>query len=185
MMFDYQTTSIKSQVTQDIWNWIETYIEANNKFYDYKFPVCPFAKKARLDGVVEVQAWESGSYKQFIKQTANALIANPEKNISVIVMPPRAKWTWGIPALIEKLNAESIPQGYFLQYGTAVQTNSLYPGLFNSNEYFVVMVNQVNPVLDGHKSLLRTDYYKNWASEHWNNVVVRRQELYEKYQKKS
>jgi hypothetical protein len=47
------------------------------------------------------------------------------------------------------------------------------------------MVNQVNPVLDGHKSLLRTDYYKNWASEHWNNVVVRRQELYEKYQKKS
>ena len=176
--------TIASQVEQSVWSWIENYIEVNNKFYDYKFPVCPFAKKARIDGIVTVKAWEQGSYKDFISNTANALIANPDKHICVMVLPPRAKWTWGMPTLIEQLNAMAIPQGYFLQYGMAVATNSLYTGLFNSGEYFVVMINQLKPVLDGHKSLLRTDYYKNWTKDHWNTVVVRRQELYNKYQKK-
>jgi hypothetical protein len=96
-------------------------------------------------------------------------------------MPPRAQFTWGISALVEQLNKEVIPKGYYVQYGTAVKTKSLYPGLFNNGRYFAVFVNKLGPVLDAHNGLLRTEYYKPWSKEHYDAVVVRRQELYEKY----
>ena len=183
MCLRIQMVSLEHQIEKDIWSWVENYIEANNKFYDYKFPVCPFAKSARLKGIVEVQAWSSGSVKTFIKNTVQSLLNNPEKEICIMVMPPRAKWTWGIPAMIEEINTKIIPQGSFVQYGTAIQTTSRYPGLFNKGEYFVVLVNNLGAVMDGHKALLKTDYYKPWSKEHYNDVVTRRQKLFEKYGK--
>ena len=173
--------SIKSQVEKDIWKWIKDYIEIPNKFYDYKFPVCPYAKAARLKGIVTVKAWSQGSIKEFITQGVHELVADPDHEIVVLAMPPRAKWTWGIKKLVEKLNAEIISQDYFVQHGIAVKTKSLYPGLFNSGKYFVVLVNRLGPVLEAHQSLLKTDYYRPWSKKHYTAVVTRRQKLYDKY----
>lgn len=175
--------TIKSDVERDIWDWIVNYIEVDNKFYDYKFPVCPYARSARLSGIVTVVAWEQHSVKQFIQQQVRAIVSDPDHDICVLVMPPRKKWIWGIKNLIAKLNAEVIPSGYFVQYGTAVKTKSRYPGWFNQGRYFVVFVNKLEPVLQGHQQLIRTDYYKPWSKKHYEDVVVRRQKLYETYLK--
>jgi hypothetical protein len=173
--------TIKNIVETDIWEWIKDYIEVPNKFYDYKFPVCPYAKAARLKGVVTVKAYEQGDIKEFIAQSVRELVADPKHEIVVIAMPPRKKFTWGIKSLIENLNIEIIPQGYYSQYGVAVKTKSKYPGLFNSGKYFVVLVNKLEPVLEGHKALLKTDYYTPWSTKHYDAVVTRRQEMYDKY----
>ena len=45
----------------------------------------------------------------------------------------------------------------------------------------MVMINKLDPVLDGHRALLKTDYYKPWSKGHYDAVVVRRQKLYDKY----
>jgi len=172
---------IKTLVENDIWAWIKDYIEVPNKFYDYKFPVCPYAKAARLKGVVTVKAWTEGNVKKFITEGVRELVADPNHEIVVLVMPPRVKWYWGIKRLVKNLNKEIISQDYFAQHGVAVKTKSLYPGVFNSGKYFVVLVNRLGPVLEAHESLLKTDYYKSWSKKHYNAVVTRRQDLHDKY----
>lgn len=171
----------KQAVETAIWDWIKNYIEADNKFYDYKFPVCPYAKAARLNGIVDVLAYGGGDVKEFIATSVRSLVVDTNLEIRVLAIPPRLQWTWGIKSLIDQLNKEVIPQGYYVQYGTAVKTKSLYPGVFNQGRYFVVLVNKLAPVLAGHQSLLKTDYYKPWSKKHYHAVVTRRQELNNKY----
>jgi len=173
--------TIKHTVETDIWDWIKNYIEVPNKFYDYKFAICPYAKSARLKGVVSVKAYEQGNIKEFITDSVRNLISDLKHDIVVIAMPPRKRFTLGIRRLIKKLNIEIIPQGYYCQYGTAIKTKSKYPGLFNNGKYFVVLVNKLEPVLDGHRALLKTDYYNPWSKQHYNSVVLRRQEMHDKY----
>ena len=180
-MYSRTMMNISKTVEDDIWSWIKDYIEVNNKFYDYKFPPCPYAKAARQQGLVTVKAYQEGSVKDFIKNSVYELVDDPDHDITVLAMTPRKAWTWGIKRLIRQLNAKVIPQGYYIQYGTAVKTSSKYPGLFNSGKYFVVLVNQLGPVLDGHQALLKTDYYKPWSKKHYDAVVTRRQQLYDKY----
>jgi hypothetical protein len=171
------------QIETDIWEWLTNYIEVEHKFYDYKFPVCPFAKAARLKGEVAVKVYESGNIKQFIKSAVTETIADPEHNICIMIMPPRARWTLGLRKMIDKLNQDIMSQDYFIQMGGAVNTNSLYPGMFNQGNYFAVFLNQLNPVLQGHKYLLTTDYYSYWSKKHYRDVVIRRQETYDNYLK--
>ena len=168
-------------VEKDIWAWIKEYIEVPNKFYDYKFAPCPYAKAARQKGLVMVKGYKDGKIKDFISQSVRDLVVDPAHDIIVLAMPPRARWTWGVKRLINKLNAEVIPDGYYVQHGFAVKTKSKYPGLFNGGKYFVVLVNKLGPVLEGHRSLLKTDYYKPWSKKHYDAVVTRRQEMYDKY----
>jgi hypothetical protein len=173
--------TLKETIELDVLNWIINYIEVDNKFYDYKFPVCPFAKSARLKGILKITAYESGNVKEFISTNARLIPNDTQHDICVMAMPPRFKWTWGIKSLVEQLNKELIPQGYFVQYGTGVKTNSKYPGLFNDGRYFMVFVNKLGPVMQGHEFLLKTDYYKPWSKEHYEAVVVRRQQLFKMY----
>lgn len=177
----FQKNIINQQVENEMWDWIKNYIEVPHEFYDYKFPICPYAKSARLKGMLDVKAYNSGNFKKFITDNLRALIADEKHKICVLVMPPRTQWIFGIKRFINKLNAEFIPQGCYIQFGSAIGTNSKYPGIFNQGAYYVVFMNQINWVLDGNKELLKTDYYKNWSKKHYNSVVVRRQNLIDKY----
>jgi hypothetical protein len=86
--------------------------------------------------------------------------------------------------MINALNKEIMSQGYFIQMGNAVNTNSLYPGWFNQGNYFAVFLNQLEPVLDGNRYLITTDYYSYWSTKHYKDVVIRRQETYDNFFKK-
>jgi hypothetical protein len=174
---------LTKKIEKDIWEWLENYIEVEHKFYDYKFPVCPFARSARLKGIVTVKAYESGNVKKFIQSTVEATIKDPDHNICVMIMPPRARWSLGLRQMIDRLNEEIMSQGYFIQMGAAVNTSSLYPGWFNKGNYFAVFLNQLDPVLEGHKYLLTTDYYTYWSKKHYADVVGRRQKTYDDYLK--
>jgi hypothetical protein len=184
MFLGISMTELTKQIEHDIWEWLKNYIEVEHKFYDYKFPVCPFAKAARLKGTVAVKVYESGSIKEFIQSTVTETIAGPDHDICIMIMPPRACWTLGLTKMIDKLNQEIMSQGYFIQSGAAVNTQSLYPGLFNQGNYFAVFLNQLDPVLQGHKYLLTTDYYTYWSKNHYKDVVVRRQKTYDNFLKK-
>ncbi len=172
-----------NQIEQDIWTWLTDYIEVEHKFYDYKFPVCPYARAARIKGTVSVKVYQSGSIKEFVKSTVAETIADPKHNICIIIMPPRARWTLGLRTMIDNLNKEIMGQDYFIQIGNAVNTNSLYPGLFNKGNYFAVFLNQLTPVLEGYKYLLTTDYYSYWSKKHYKDVVVSRQKTYNAFLK--
>ena len=183
MFLGIQIMELVDQIEQDIWAWLKDYIEVEHKFYDYKFPVCPYARAARLKGTVSVKAYKSGSIKEFIKSNVAATIADPDHSICVMIMPPRARWTFGLRKMIEQLNHDIMDQDYFIQMGDAVNTSSLYSGWFNQGNYFAVFLNQLTPVLEGHKYLLTTDYYSYWSKKHYNDVVIQRQKTYDAYLK--
>jgi hypothetical protein len=176
---------IKDIVEQDVWEWIKNYIEANHKFYDYKFPPCPYAKSARLKGLVTVHAYESGSIFNFIKKMSSKNIDDNKHSVMVLVLPPRTKlFNWFLSKFINNLNKKLVQSDYYAQYGVALSTESKYAGFLNSGEYSIVIINKLSEILDGHKSLLKTDYYKSWAKHHYDAVVVRRQDMYDRYGKK-
>jgi hypothetical protein len=160
---------MNNEIEQNIWNWIIEYIEVENEFYNYKFPPCPYAKSARLKGIVDVVAYNSGSPYKFIKQQIEDLNTHRKFNIKVMAFPMRMRWYFHLHFLLNRLNKELVPRDLYIQYG-------------KTDKYFIVITNKLSDVLDGHKSLLKTDYYKNWSKDHYKAVVERRETLYKKYQ---
>lgn len=169
-----------NKIETDVWHWLENYIEVKNEFYDYKFPPCPFAKAARLSGLVIVKSFKNKSVRNFINDQTTDLIEEKKYSVLIMVFPPRIAWSIGLKHYIKKLNQTLIPQDFYAQYGTAINTSSQYTGFFNQGPYFIIIVNKLSDVLDGHMSLLKTDYYTPWDDFHYEEVVVRRQQAYEK-----
>lgn len=174
---------IYDEIKQDILDWITGYIEVNHKFYDYKFPPCPYARAARLKGLLDIQVYESGRAIDFVESKVQEVI-DTQYTVRVLVMPPRFKHNWFLKNHMSKLNARIVANDLYCQFGTALKTTSRYSGWFNQGPYAIVIVNRLGEILSGHQQLLKTDYYKPWAEHHYDAVVTRRQRVYDDYQEK-
>jgi hypothetical protein len=172
-----------NKIGEDILNWIVNYIEVDHKFYDYKFPPCPYARSARLKGLVDIQTYSNGSKWDFVSTHVDQLINNKQHSVCIMAFPAYSKWNVLLHCRIKQLNKKLISKDYYIQYGSAIKTQSRYPGLLSGKPYFIVIVNRLSDVLSGHQALLKTDYYHPWANYHYNDVVVRRRNMYEKYSK--
>ena len=176
--------TIKEQVENDIRDWIINFIEVNHKFYNYKFPPCPYARAARLKGQLDISVYESGNKLEFINNQIDQLITLPNLKTRVIVFPPSIKYYFWLPLMIRQINKRIIGSDYYAQYGTAINTQSAYGGLLKNKPYRIVIVNKLSDVLEGHSALLKTDYYQPWAQHHYRTVVTVRQKLYDKFKRK-
>ena len=162
---------------KDIWNWITNYIEVNNEFYDYKFPPCPYAKSARLKGLVDVQAYTSGNPYTFVKNQLDDLVEHKKFNIRVMVFPYWMRWLYPLHWALQKLNKTAIANEFYIQYGRVTDQVS--------QPYFIVIANNLPDVLAAHDTLKKTNYYNNWSDKHYNEVVIRRQHAYDKHKGKN
>jgi hypothetical protein len=169
------------QIKKDIDNWRVNFVEASNEFYDNKFSVCPYAKKAKQQGQSSICVYQNGSVKNFIRTEINNLVLSKKHTVSLLVLPPRAKWIPGIRRYIENINKQIIPLDFYALAGNAVNTQSSYPGLFNSGPYFIIGVNTLSVVLMAAESLKSAGFYKDWSDKHYQSVVIKRQQMYEKY----
>jgi hypothetical protein len=172
--------SIVQQVEEDVWAWIHNFVTVKNDFYKGKFAPCPYAAKAVQNNTVDVQVWESGDVRQFIREQAILMRESPTLTTRVMAFPPQTAFQWGLSDYVEDLNAELISSNVFLNTGVAQTTKSRYPG--SSREpYFIVVANSLAAVLAGAESLQKTDYYKNWPAAHYALVVERRARMAKRY----
>ena len=171
------TNETVEQVKQDINHWIINFVEATNEFYGRNFPVCPYARAARLAGESLVEVYQSGGVRNFIGERGRALMNDPVHTVTLLVFPPIVSHYPGIHQFILKFNRELIANDLFSLGGRAVGTHSSFPGLFNSGEYFVVGINTLSNVLPSSESLKSAGYYDNWSKKHYHDIVERRQEL--------
>lgn len=167
-------------IKQDIYDWVVNYIEANHEFYNYKFPPCPFAKSARLKGMLDIQVWEKGSYYNFVKQYATDMKDSANFAVRILVFPHSLKYRFWMKNSIARMNEKFVTMDLYAQIGSAIKTKSQYPGLLETGPYGIVIINKLSDILNGHKSLLKTDYYNSWSKEHYDAVVSRRQEVVDK-----
>jgi len=180
-MFTNNYNSIADQVKQDIVDWSVNWVEIPNDFYDNKFPVCPYAKMARLAGKTNICVYTDGPIKDFINTALEKLVAEKLYHQMLLVLPPRTKYYPGIRKFVMSQNEKLIPNDYFALSGTAITTQSKYPGLLNSGPYFIIGINTLSMVLPAVESLKTAGYYDRWSIQHYQDIVIQRQELYKKY----
>lgn len=173
--------TIHQQIEQDIWTWIQDFVTAPNEFYNFKFAPCPFAKQAVHSKTVDVQVWQAGDVREFIKNHACQMRDVPSLTTRVMVFPPTTRTQWGLNDFIETTNAELIPTNVFLNPGVAKTTRSKYPGTSRSEPYFIVIANSLDAVLAGAESLAKSNFYQNWPAAHYAHVVERRARLAARY----
>jgi hypothetical protein len=157
-----------NDLANKIRKWIIEEIEAPHEFYDYRFPVCPFARSARLSEEVDIVVYASGGPYKFIKQQVQYLQTDKIFKIKIMAFPKRMRWYLHLHFLLDRMNCDIVGKDLYIQYG-------------KNDDAFIVIVNRLSSVLDGHRSLLKTDYYKNWSKDHYDAVVERRQKIYKKY----
>lgn len=170
--------SLKTQVESDILAWITGWVEVNHKFYNYRFPPCPYARAARLSGLVDIHAYTGGSAGRFAQEQIADLVQHTQYNVRVLAFPYWQRWNYLLRARIDRLNRSLVDCDYYAQYGAAVTTRSCYPGLFKNRPYFVIIINKVSDVVAAQASLARTDYYSNWTDQHYDRVVTRRDRIF-------
>jgi len=173
--------SIYQLVEQDIWAWIHDFVTTANEFYDYKFPPCPFARQAVLSKKVDVQVWQTGNVREFIRDNAVKMRESPSLTTLVMAFPSKTRFQWGINEYVEELNAKMISSNVFLNTGVAKTTKSKYPGSPSREPYFIVIANSLDAVMSGAEALSKTDYYKNWPAAHYALVVERRARMAKQY----
>jgi hypothetical protein len=111
-------------IKQDVYDWVRDYIEANHAFYNYKFPPCPFAKSARLKGMLDIQVWQKGSYYNFVEQYANDMQSNTNFAVRILVFPHSLKYRFWMKRSIAKLNTKFVSMDLYAQIGSAIKTKS-------------------------------------------------------------
>lgn len=173
------TNNVLEKIKIDIKSWTIDFVEASNEFYGGKFPVCPYARQARIKGETTYAIYPGGNLKQFIQNSVNLLLEDKEFKQMLIVMPPSSKWVFGIDRLILDINKRIIPLNYFAMKGNAIGTTSSYPGI--GGEYQLIGLNTLDKVFEGVEHLKKKGYYKNWSKKHYNDIVVKREEMYSKY----
>jgi hypothetical protein len=157
------------EIEKDILNWLIEFIEPTHVFYNHKFSICPYAKSARLNGLVNINVYKDGGIKKFLLKN----FESESKKIEILVFPPQL-WYFGIIRFIKKSNKFLILKDRYAQYGEAITTKSKYTGLLKNSPYFIVIINNLSDVLEGQILLSKTDYYKDWSKEHYYNVVIQR-----------
>lgn len=171
----------QQQIEADIWAWIHDFVTVKSDFYNHKFAPCPYARQAVESKTVDVQVWQSGNVREFIKERAIGMRDNSSLTTRVMAFPPKTQFQWGLNDYVEDLNAELIPSNVFLNTGLAKTTKSRYPGSRSNDPYFIVIANSLAAVLAGSESLMKTDFYKNWPADHYALVVERRARMAKRY----
>ena len=143
-----ETKTVTEQIAADIWLWMREFVAVKNDFYGAKFPPCPFAQKALLQGTVDVAVWESGDVKRFVRERAENMRDTPTLTTRVMAFPPRIQLAWGISDFVESLNRELIADNLFLNTGVTKTMPSRYPAS-GGNPYFIVVANSLDAVLKG------------------------------------
>jgi hypothetical protein len=172
---------IYQEIEQDLWAWINEFVTVPNEFYGFKFAPCPYARQAVLNNKVDVQVWQSGDVRAYIRDRAIDMRESPQLTTRVMAFPPKTRFLWGINDYVEELNTELVSSNIFLNTGIAKTSQSRFPGSSTKDPYFIVIANSLAAVLSGAESLAKSDYYKDWPAEHYAHVVERRARFAKKY----
>lgn len=171
--FNLTLNKQQNKIKKHCLHWLVNFVEKPHKFYDFKFPPCPFAKKVRIDNDLIIKSHHQGSIINFAKFNINLLL---ESNKTTLVMFADIKHdTWLNRYRLKLLNKFLVKHDMYLQVAE-IETNS--------KKYFGIIVNKLSVVLDGHNFLKnKTKFYKDWPDSHYKIVVENRNKLTKKYGK--
>ena len=157
-------TTIESSSNQKIEDWILDFLSKPNSAFD-NLPPCPYAKKAWLDGNVEVK--EFISFAEMRKD-----IDNWNKEVIIYLfqetMLPRCT---ELQVLASKFNDE-FPDFLFLEE-TPELVEDVAGVIVNQGDLCMMIVQKRKELEEAREELKKTGYYDNWTDEMKERIMDR------------
>ena len=157
-------TTIESSSNQKIEDWILDFLSKPNVAFD-NIPPCPYAKKAWLDGNVEVK--EFISFAEMRKD-----IDNWNKEVIIYLfqetMLPRCT---ELQVLASKFNDE-FPDFLFLEE-TPELVEDVAGVIVNQGDLCMMIVQKRKELEEAREELKKTGYYDNWTEEMKERIMDR------------
>ena len=171
-----------NQIEQAIIHWIKTFVEVPHPMWG-DMPPCPYARTARIennDMVINVQP-DGSDYYAFIEQCIHGF---KDDDIDV--------------ALIVAQRASEVDPDEYTKYielrNTQLISSSLYlltdhPEIKEMNngvcvqqgEYVITFLQRIDRLSKATERLHDTKYYDSWSPEMYDDVVVQRHKVWNKY----
>jgi|TARA_B100001996_G_scaffold173027_1_gene132086 hypothetical protein len=156
--------TIESSSNQKIEDWILDFLSKPNSAFD-NIPPCPYAKKAWLDGNVEVK--EFISFAEMRKD-----IDNWNKEVIIYLfqetMLPRCT---ELQVLASKFNDE-FPDFLFLEE-TPELVEDVAGVIVNQGDLCMMIVQKRKELEEAREELKKTGYYDNWTDEMKERIMDR------------
>lgn len=165
-------------IKEDIISWSKDFLELPNKDLGNK-PVCPYAKKARLSGQINIVVEESGEkLLQTIVNQCNKFTESGKK-ICIIACPDLETTADEIDSYVHALNYVYVPKDIYLM--ASHPGNDLEPVEFlentdweSDNEFLMVLIQPFEELEKASSSLNKIGFYKAWPKEYYQSTVTKR-----------
>ena len=156
--------TIESSSNQKIEDWILDFLSQPNSAFD-NLPPCPYAKKAWLDGNVEVKEFVS-----FAEMRKDLDKWNKEVIIYLFQYTTLPRCT-ELQILASKFN-EEFPDFLFLEESPDL-VEDVGGVIVNQGELCMMLVQKRKPLEEAREELMKTGYYDNWTEEMKERIMDR------------
>ena len=157
-------TTIESSSNQKIEDWILDFLSKPNSAFD-NLPPCPYAKKAWLDGNVEVKEFVS-----FAEMRKDLDEWNKEVIIYLFQYTTLPRCT-ELQILASKFN-EEFPDFLFLEE-TPELVEDVAGVIVNQGELCMLLVQKRKPLEEAREELKKTGYYDKWSEDMKERIMDR------------
>ena len=156
------TTELSSN--QKIEDWVLNFLSKPNSAFD-NLPPCPYAKKAWLDGNVEVKEFQSfASMRKDLDEWNKEVVIYLFQYTTL----PRCG---ELEALSSKFN-EQYPDFLFLEESPDL-VEDVGGVIVNQGELCMMLVQKRKPLEEAREELMKTGYYDNWTEEMKERIMDR------------
>ena len=145
---------------EKIEEWVlNTLSEPHNKFGD--LPPCPYAKKAWLDGNVEVRMWKDFTNFRYDKW---------DKEVTIYVMDPYTS-----PEFLSQMakNFNKLYPDYLFLEEHPDLVEDVGGFVVNQGELILLIVQERKPLEEARDKLQDTTYYEHWTPEMKERIIER------------
>tara|TARA_R110002111_G_scaffold58824_1_gene99356 strand:+ start:778 stop:1311 length:534 start_codon:yes stop_codon:yes gene_type:complete len=165
-------------ITEEIFEWSENFVEKKSKKLG-GWILCPYARKARLSGKVEVV--EVKKANDFLDKLTVAARTFKEQNKDLIVVACSdfELDAYELVCYVEALNHTFVRDDVYLMpfhpYDDSEEVEFLEDNLETENEFFMVLIQLFSKLEEASENLNKQGYYDNWDEEYYKDTVLKRQ----------
>lgn len=164
-------------IKEDILSWSKDFLEIPNKHLN-NFPVCPYAKKTRLDNHINIiEHNDSETFLDVVVKESN----NFKGKISIVACSDLSLTADELADYVHALNIVFVPKDVYLMASHPEDFDEEIDFLQDTaweshNDFLMVLIQSFDELEEASKSLKKINYYNNWNEDYFNGTVEKRQQ---------
>ena len=164
-------------IKEDIISWSKDFLEIPNKHLN-NFPVCPYAKKTRLDNHINiVEHNDPSTYLEAVIKEAD----NFKGKISIVACSDLSITADELADYIHALNYVYVPRDVYLMASHPEDFDEEIDFLQDTaweshNDFLMVLIQSFDELEETSTSLKKIGYYDNWNEDYFSGTVEQRKQ---------